>query len=294
MDSLGLNWLFEQLRPISLSASFLWFSTAFLFVFITFVAFKYFKQASPYSLLFILCSIYFFFGFAGMKQSFANAFGCFSFMLYFNMPYLKERRKKWLSVFFIILSIIAAILFHEVAMLLIVLYIAFLGWNNKWFRNLGWIFMVIAIVAFPYLSKILFADLAALSESLEEQTAGYANQENGSVGNYMTVFKGLPYYIITYVGFMKRKQLLTSIVNYDRYLLLAATVSLTTLASYFNYWYFRFGMLMYLPVFVFSVALYENLSRVETPRKWLKAAYVVTVLLSVKELAQYYFIYGGI
>ena len=290
----GLNWLYEQLRPISVEADFLWFATSFLTTIITLFAFKYYKQANTKVLLFVFFSNYFIYGYSAIKQSFSNAFACILFMLYFNMPFLRKKKDKILVYITIPLIIAVSILFHEASLILLILVIGLSVWENAFARKIGWILMIVFVVIFPYIVDMLYSNIGEISENLEDQTSQYAENSSSLSGNILKLLKGVPFYIITTIGFLKHKVLATKIVNYDRYLFLSAVVSIVFFLSIFNTWYFRFGMFVYMPVFVLAANIYDKSIIGNSSRSWLRVSLFILAFFSLRSLTLYYFVFGGI
>ena len=122
-ESYGLNWAYEVLRPISLNPDFLFFSFEGCYIFLTLVAYRYYRNMHPKSLLILLCSLYPIFGFYGLKQAISQALGAIAFMIQFNnsdiksdIP-IKHRRKSLCLGFLSITFYVGAMLFHEAAYL---------------------------------------------------------------------------------------------------------------------------------------------------------------------------------
>lgn len=293
-SSLGLNWLYDVLRPISLDANFLWFSTSFIFISITLIGYKYYKQAVPLVLLALLSSNYVVYGYALLKQSMANAFACIVFMLYFNLRRSDSTIKKIVTYIAIFIFVVLATLFHEAAFMLIPIIIILSLWKYGFFKGFGWLALLVVFIGFPIISGWFFENIGMLSESLEEQTIDYANNEVGHEGGILTLIKGVPFYLITIVAIFKRKQFQMIIEKYDSYLLLSIILSITSFLTLYNYWYARLGMLLYLPVFVFSSMLYNKMSKRNDLKTLLRIAYVVLLLLTTRLLSLYYFLYGGL
>ena len=289
--SRGLAVVFDFLRPISKSRNFLFFTTALFFIFITLLSYKRCRQSTPQALLLLVVSIYFIYGYALLKQNMANAFSCAAFVCFFNLNDEKRTRKAGLLLF-VLLFVALSIVFHESAYLLLLVFPVLVMWNNRYVRGIGSVLIISLIVAFPFINASLLTYVMDTSEELESQVSDYVS--TGLSSNILTIVKGLPFYIITIAGFVYRKRYVRDINNYDRYLFLSIVLSATSLLSVVNYWYFRFGMLLYLPVFVFAGQLYNELKKNNKKAVWYTVTCLVLIGLSVKSLVQYYFGHGGI
>lgn len=293
-ESPGLNFAYNILRPISLNPNFLYFVFYVVYMGLTLIAYRFYKSAKPQALLFLLCSLYPIFGFYALKQCIANVFVLLAFVVYFN---LHERRKglgKTIYAWsFIIVLLAGAISFHEAAMIVPLVFLLFVFWKYKIVRILGYWGIIVGLVCIAPLFNYIFGSIGSLSENLAQQTANY-DAGLGFTGNILTGIKGLPFYIITYIAIKYRRVYHASVGNYDKYLLLSILVSCFHVCSIYNYWLFRFALFFYFPVMVFAQNFCSVLVRSHRSRRWLSFAFWTCLALSVKEIAQLYFLYGGV
>lgn len=292
-ESIGLNWAYELMRPISLNADFLFVTFETVYIFLTLVAYRYCKWSTPKALLLLLVSMYPMFGYYGLKQAISQGIIMIAFAIYFNQSDARLFKSAIPYIISFIL-VFCGILFHEAAFIIPLIIFCFIFWNNRTIRNLGYLLLFIMTLAFPLMQTVLFNNIGLLSNNLHSQITVYANGGLGSGMSFLTILKGLPFYIISYVGWKNRNLLGETIPNYDRLLLLAVFSSFTIIISAVNYWYFRFSLYFYFYVFVFATMLKECYEYNGLSIRWYKWTFIITLLLTLKDIIQYYFIYGGI
>ena len=282
-NSLGLYYLQEFLHIFSYKPELLFFVVPFLYLFITLVAYRMCEDVEPLAILLMGLSLYCLFGFYMFKQCMAIAFIAVSFVAF-------TKKKKLLFIG----SIFLALCFHESSWIVIPLYIASIGSKNKFIRIVEYILIIVCVIFFSQINQILI-QLTSFIPGMDKQISGYLDESGGMEGdlNVLTAFKGLPYYIITIVGFLKREQLKEKIKNYDTYMIFSVFASATTVLSSFMYWMWRFGAYCYFPIFVFASLIHREL---EDNKEKVYFKYILVVIfftLVLKQLSQYYFYYGG-
>lgn len=285
-ESLGLYGLETVLHFVTHDAMVLFFVVAFLFMFVTVIAYRRSKNSSPFSLLFLLLSGYPIFALYSLKQAMAMAFVALGYTFWNDHKNFRG-----------IVCLAIAILFHESAWIVIpVLLILGLS-RNRYLRVLLMSIMAVATLFFGQLSAFLVDLATKIVPSLKNQIYFYLDAEGGlakSGSGMVTAIKGLPFYYLLAIGFKDRKNKTIPEVNYNNYLIMTAFVSSTVILSGFMYWMFRFGLLFYMPVSDFSSILYNNISEKKKRMIFILFIIVIPFLLSVRQMAQYYFLYGGL
>ena len=284
-ESFGL-YLFEIfLHIFTYEPKMLFFAVSFLFLFLTLIAYNSSDSATPDVLLLLGLSQYFIYSFYLIKQSIAVAFITLSFVMF-------EKNKKTIAI----LSIILAICFHESAWIVIPVYLAIYFSKHKTIRVIVYLILIICTIFFKQINQFIVEIATKIVPSLSYQIAGYLNDEGGIVegNNIVTIFKGLPFYFITVFGFMKRKVLKEKLKNYDKYLFLSVFVSATIILSSYMYWMYRFGIFFYFPAFVLAVNILKEIKDNNEKILFWLGTYVVSFVLVLRLLIQFYFNYGGI
>jgi hypothetical protein len=82
--------------------------------------------------------------------------------------------------------------------------------------------------------------------------------------------------------------------DYDKYLLCTIFVSAMVLLSAINYWFFRFSLYFYFPTFIFAYNLRQEMLMRGYGVRWYGWVFAITLLLSIKEMIQFYFLYNGV
>ena len=278
--SIGLDFLFTYFRKISYDSNFLWFIFQFIYIALTLTFCRYSRLVSSRALLLLFLSQYPLFGFYALKQSICNAFSIGALLIYFSCD--KQS-----------LSVMLAICFHEAGFMLIPIFIALKLWETPIFRRLGTWFIIFVVILFPLVQGFIFSGILNQAGFLASQIDRYVDGSENLSG-FMTTLKGIHFYIITYVGFKYRNVVNFKIENYDKFLFLSLYCSATIMVSSVMYWYFRFSMLASLLVFIFAVRLKNELELKGYSIKWFYVVVWCLFLLSLKDLSQYYFVYGGI
>lgn len=236
-----------------------------------------------YLLLFFLCTLGLY-GFYALKQAMSLAFMNLALTKYFQ-------DKKIFAIGFLVV----AILFHEAAWIVVPCFaLAKFCDGHKSRQTFILVCMIALAVLFPLISNV-FVSIFGHIPGMEKQLSQYVD-ESGSILidiNMLTVVKSLPYYIITIVAILYREKFKDKIENYDFLLMLSVFCSAFSILSMYMYWMFRFALYFYVPCFILATQIVLQLQG--RNRKIFKVAVVGTLLvLMVKLLIQYYFIYGGI
>ena len=283
-SSLGLYTVESVIHIFSNQSSVLFFVISVVYFCINIYCYKRLKNATPmYLLMFFLCSLGLF-GFYALKQAMSIAFMNLALTKYFQ-------GKKIFAIGFLII----AILFHEAAWVVIPCFIlAKLCNGSKNRQKFIYICMAILVASFPLVSSV-FVDIFGHIPGMTNQLSQYVD-ETGSMLmdiNIFTIMKSFPYYIITIVAIACRDKFKDKIENYDFLLVLAVFCSVFSVLSIYMYWMFRFGLYFYAPCFILASQFALRLEGRNA--KIFKVSVVgILLVLMIKLLVQYYFIYGGI
>ena len=287
--STGLMIVISLLRKITAHYEILFYFSTFVCMILTLTAYRISGIKSANALFFLLTTQYVLFTLTGIKQCYTNGFACLCLIIA-----LQRKTKK--DDILCILLIILAILFHPTGYLLIPLYLMVLIRKTTGLIILS--FLLMLIVAF-YMDTILeqcalflkpFAP--ALSTSISRYVGSTALESLQTEG-IMTVFKGVPFFIITILGIRRRPRLKRVIEGYDSYLLLSAALSLVYLITIYNSWFYRMAYLLYLPVGIFFVRLMSH-EKNRNNYIILNAAVIgINAVLTLRFLALIYLNYGG-
>lgn len=280
----GLNVLADFLHIFTNEPKVLFFTVSFLCLFITLVAYNTFENAQPKALLFMSLSSYCIDSFFLLKQAPSVAFAAISIAALFN-------RKFKISTIFLVI----AISFHEAALILIPLYIVLLGAKKQWVRIFQYIFLIVSILFFSYVTKVASGFIAQLLPNVSDQLSGYLD-ESGSIiqsANILTIFKGFPYYFITFYAMLKRSSLKSKIRNYDRYLVICVFATAMIIMSFYMYWMSRFATYCYFPMFIFASLIMREINNRGERFLFLMLVGGSLFFFTFRYLYQMFFLYGG-
>ena len=282
-DSLGL-WIIEKILHIfTYNPSVLFLLTTFIFSYIILTAYNRAKDAKPITLLLLLTSEYFIFSFYQIKQCVATAFVTLGLVEYFN------KNKKLGFLCFVI-----AIIFHESAIIIFPIIFLLRGTSKKILRILEYIIFLVCIIFFNQISYLVIKFIVFLVPSMGNQLSLYINNGNVIIdSNFMTILKGLPFYLITFFALLQRKNI-SKQDNYDKYLILSCFNCVTIMLSGYMYWMFRIGIYFYFSNFVLATIVYENFKLKQNKKIYIFTLMLILIILLLKLLIQYYFKYGGI
>ncbi len=287
--SMGLTFIINTIRMFSSNVEVLYYVTTFISMLITLWAYKISKEATPNAILFLLATQYVFFTFAGLKQSYANAFATLCIALALRKGGIKETV---LAVF----SIIAAIWFHHTGYFLTPLFAMLKIKKTRksiiWFFILM-IFMVIFLESVLVRVASIISPFAATFSGKIAEYFGETSSEGLQTEGVLTFVKGFPFYVITIVGWIKRKSLIDVIDNYDNYLFLSGMLSFIYLATIYNGWVYRISYFLYLPVGIFYGQLMQHYHNYHN--KLIIDSVVIgsTFLLTIRFVILMYLNYGG-
>lgn len=283
-QSMGLYWIFILLHSFTYEPNLLFFAVTFIYSFIVLITFNECKESTPIAILLWGLSLSSIYSYYLLKQSIAIAFGGLALILLFN--------KKWL---FSVLSIILAICFHESAYIIVLVLLVVLVIRKN--RKIGAIFSMVAFISILFFGIFnkYFISIAILIPGIGNQLVSYVSDEELILSsNYLTIFKGLPYFVITFYGFIKRKEMASKINNYYSYLFVSFFASLTFFASFYMYWMWRFGAYFFFPSLIFAGKLFQVSDNKNEKQSFLAIVILLFLFITIRALFQYYFLYGGI
>lgn len=281
--SLGLYWVEVVLHILTHDPSVLFFTISALYLFLTMIAYNQYPEAEPRALLYAGLSNFFIFSFYLLKQGPAIAFMAISVAVF-----LKKKKVLWLF------TLVAAICFHESALIMIPVFFLLSGAKRQWVRVVQYGLLIVCIVGFREITQVLSSILGSWIPALGYQMRDYFDISGTGSENIMTIVKGFPYYVVTFYAMLKRSVFKNKIECYDSYLILSFFVSATTIMSTHMYWMWRFASYGYFPMFIFASRLY-NEAKGKTDRSfvgWILGGSLF--FFTVRVLFQYYFLHGGI
>ncbi len=285
--SAGLTFIINQIRRFSDNVESLYYVCTLIPMAITLFAYRIYKDATPRALLFLLSTQYVFHTFAGLKQCYANAFAilCIAYAL---------RSRSLKDTICSLISIALAIWFHHTGYFLIPVFVMLRLKKDK--RTLiAFYFALAFLVLFLepiliWMSRVVSPFVSIVSIKINEYFGDAASIQGE--GRF-TIFKGIPFYIITITGLAKRRELIGKIENYDNYLFLSSITAFAYIATIYNGWVYRLSYFFYFPVGVFYGILMNNMHNVHNRRIIGFMTLGLQLALTVRFLALTYINYGG-
>ncbi len=282
LQSYGLALIYDFLHQFTTNSDIMFVVVIFIGNYLTFWAYRIHEKATPHSMLFLLLSEYFLLSFVGIKQFVATGFSFLFFAQFFS------GKRVWCIVW-----IPLAIMFHEMAYLLIPIYFVLLFQDNRYIR-LGALGAFALVFLFPFVFYQIIPLINRFVPALGEQIMSHL--QGGFMGertNSATVLKGAPYYLFSLMPLFHKGASKGVVANYNGGQFLTNLCTIFTLASFFNYWYFRFSYLMMLPVFVHIDSVVDAVD--SNDALIMRHVAVLTIVgLTVKYLFQMFFKSGGI
>lgn len=288
-SSAGLMFIIGLIRKVSSRVESLYYVSTFITMLITMLAYRESDEADPKAIFFLLTTQYVFFTFAGMKQCYTNAFASLCIVLALRNKGIKDTV---VSIILIALSI----WFHPTGYLLIPLYIMI---RIRKTIRINVLFFLLMIVGVLFLEPLLLhaARLAApFAPSVATKIYDYFGEtakEGLEAAGFMSALKGIPFYIITLVGWINRQKLKDLIPNYENYLFLSGVISFIYVASVYNSWVNRVAYFLYLPVAIFFVQLMRNVSNENNYRIINTSVIGINALFTLRFVVLVYINYGG-
>ena len=281
-QSYGLGLVWDFLHKFTYKRNTMFRFMIFCGNFLTLSAYRRDKNIKPQAMLILFLSEYFMYSFVAIKQFIATGF---SFLFFADFSNNKKLRS--------IIWIPPAIMFHEMAYILIPIFFALFFEKNKFMRNCM-IFISTVLLIFPTVANRALPYIFSFVPELEQQLDSYMDVGKLRLqSNYFTVLKGLPFYIGCIIPIWSGNENRLQAPNYNLGRALTIMSSLFVLASFYNYWYFRFSYLFMLPVFSYIVNITEDAKSSDVII--LKKLFVLSIAgLTLKYMLQMYFKYGGI
>lgn len=254
-------------------------------LFFPLLAYRHSKEANPTTLLLFILSLYILVSFTALKQCYTNAFATLALVLM-----LQEKTTPKEIIIWVLMLL--AMLFHPTGYILppIYLYLRFFNGKVNITRLLITLFFVMLL--FEPIMRLLgqvFGVFSFFSSKIDEYFGSDADkwEEHG----IMSIFKGLPFYYISYLGLKWRSRIKNQIRNYDVFLLLSFICSFLFLMNIYNYWMSRF---MYLFLFVVFLFLCQMSRHIPNSKFAILAVGFMTAVITYRELYLIYTLYGGI
>lgn len=285
----GMAFVIDIIRKFSNNPEMLFYVSTFSSVFFVLLAYRIDYEATPSTLIFLFSTQYVFFSFAGLKQCYTNGLAALSIAF-------ALRNKNFLDSILSILCAYFACWFHPTGYIIIPLLIMIKMPKKRKSIILFFFFIFILLLFFQTILLKTAGFLAPINPSISNKIYEYigetANEALKSEG-YLALFKGLPYYIITVVGLIKRKEIIDKINNYDNYLLLSAVLSLSYLATIYNGWLYRVAYLLYFPSGVFFVRIMKHYMNNKDRKMISFAVFGLNAMFTIRFVGLIYINYGG-
>lgn len=285
--SLGIYYIQKFLWSMTDNPYVFFFVSGTLFALFIILAYEAIDDISPVYFVLIGASQCYLYGLYQIKQAMAFAIGGLAIIL------LLEQKKKISSA----LLIAVAMCFHETAYILIPIYILAIFSDKKWIRYLAYIGIVITTIGFRSVSGVAVKYISQYVPSLAAQMAQYMDSSGSlSVGDsrFIVIFKGIPFYFLTWFAYNKRNELKSKIDNYDIYFLISIVVSATALIAGWDIWMFRFGELLYLPLFAYAGKIWDNLENKRSKQFFMYLFVLLLAFFTYRKIIISYFNNGGI
>lgn len=259
--------------------------SSFVSLFFPLLAYRYSRESSPTVLLLFFLSLYILISFTALKQSYTNAFASLALVL------MLQDKTTFKEVVIWVLMLLA-MQFHPTGYILppIYLYIRFYHGNVNITKFIVALFFIMLLFE-PVMRLFgqVFGVFSFFSGKIDEYFGSDADkwEEHG----IMSIFKGLPFYYISYLGLEWRTRIKNKIKNYDGYLLISFICSFFFLMNIYNYWMSRF---MYLFLFVVFLFLCQLSRYIPNSKFALFAVGFMTAVITYRDLYLIYALYGGI
>ena len=228
--------------------------TTFICCFVLFFVYKYCEYSTPYTLMFLLSTNFVFFSFTGLKQILTCTFANIFFLL------ILSKKKNIIIEIITWITVLLACLFHVTGFILIPIYFVMkLNYrNSKKAMRIMVILLLLIIFMRPLLlglTKLLGTVLPQLSYKILEY---FAEDTQQTTDGTFAVFKGIPYYILTYYAFKRRNRYLNLIFKYDQLFILSFIASLFVFSTIISYWLSRFAIMFCFPLGILFGQMIEN------------------------------------
>ncbi|MBG9981856.1 EpsG family protein [Aerococcaceae bacterium DSM 111020] len=282
----GLNFIVNIIRQISLNPDLLYFTISFVCFFVVMIAYFKSKKTTPYTLLLIMFSNLLIYSFYLLKQAPSIAISALFFVLMIE--------EKWISGLVLLLICVS---FHEAALILvpIYLYLVFLKRFSQSTHKYVLLLVVLIFLFFPYINQYFIRVFLIFVPSLADEISDYIVSSGIIVdsSNLLTIFRGIPYYLITINALFNREYLTKKIPQIDIYIVLSLFASLSMGLSFYMYWMSRFAAYFYFPSLVLAGLMAEH-NRKTLINRLLNIGILLSLsFFTIRYLAQIFFIHGG-
>ena len=287
--SLGLSFISDLIHKFSSNVETLFYVTTVIVMIITLLAYRTYKEASSSALLFLLATQYVFFSYEALKQAYSNAFAFLCIALIFRD---EGKKDKVLSI----LAMVLAILFHHTGYFIIPLYLMLRIKKNKKTIIAIFTFIILLLIFFKPILLLVANAINPIDSSLTAKILQYFGDtatESLQTEGSLTVIKGIPFYILTLVGLIKRNKLINKIENYDNHLFLSGMLSFTYIATLYNGWVYRLSYYLLLSEGVFFTLLMKNTENSKNKVLLLLSTVGITAIITIRFVILMYVNYGG-
>ncbi|MFJ7186833.1 EpsG family protein [Lysinibacillus xylanilyticus] len=204
------------------------------------------KISKSYTLLVFLylVSLYFFYSTFLLRQILAVSFVNLAFI-----SYLREQKYKYFFYCIVALS------FHATSLILFPIFFIFkkVKTSKDYFYLI--IISIIVFISFGSIFNVLLPKLPYINQFLNVEEM---NLSTGG-GSFTSIFKGIPYYLLTILAIVRRNKLKQMMYKADFYILCSVFYSISWLLTYNMYWFFRMGMYFLLPTLVLVPNLFSTI-----------------------------------
>lgn len=281
LQSYGLALIYDFLHNFTTNSDIMFITVIFIGNYLTFWAYRIHSNATPHTMLFLLLSEYFLYNVVAIKQFVAVGF---SFL--FLAQFFSGRK------IFCVVWIPLAIMFHEMSYILIPIYFILLFQNNRIVR-IGAIGAFVLVFLLPAVFNRVMPSIISIIPALGAQLQDHLVSGVAQGANLATILKGVPYYLFSMMPLFHKSTFTSTDKNYYGGQFLTHLCTIFVLASFFDYWYFRFSYLMMLPVFAHIDNVVEDADSKDVIL--LRHVAILTLVgLTLKYLFQMYFKHGGI
>ncbi len=250
--SVGLSYVFNLIKVFSTDVRVLYYSITFFCCFITFFCCFRDKDSNKYALYFLLATDFIFFTFVALKQCFVCAFAT---LIYYIINNSNNRFKYIICALLVYVSC----LFHSTGFILIpILFILFIYDKKKINLPLLFFLLVLLLVFFNPLLSLLSSFLGKYIPFLSGKITDYFYTSGLYTESKFVFIKGFPFYLVSILATIKRKQFSENIKNYDKLVFLSYVGSVSYLISIVSYWMYRITNIFYLPISILFGIILKN------------------------------------
>lgn len=264
--SLGLTAIIIVIQSFGGDFNTLLYFTTFVSLFITLLAYRYSKEATPLSLLLLMLSQYVQMTYDALKQSYASAFATLMIVIL-----LKERNIRRDIICVVLMTM--AIVFHTTGYVLVPIYL-FVRLLKKFNPRKILILLLLVSIVFVPLLRLFSGLFSSIVPMMSDKIIEYFGEEyTSNNSSIISIFKGVPFYIISYYGIHYRDVLVSKIENYDGYCFISIICSFMFLMNIYDPWMSRFTYL-----FQFVTYVFWGIILMQSPR--LKSKSILIILLT--------------